>query len=318
MPENFTFAAVMGAPSTATIMKKSVAVPDSHSNSNSNTNTNNNSSNNNSSCSTYLSLIQQYLAVFQLDNAVWLAERCVAEYPNCEEAVYLQALCYYRSGKPKNARHCLRQQMRSQHASTITTTTTTTTTSSSSTTAMLFLMAQCSLELGDYGPAETYLMNDATASYRQCRDAATISMDEWILQTTVRCVCVFWDGSELLAAFQWACAVAWFFSGGKLTRFVSSPTVLCCNTLSYPVLAYHTAVSRSKWSCGAGIARENMSQIKSSRTRHQMLSHVAAAGPVSVHVVPGTGGTWCERLGRCRYVRWNGHDAKSKFESFLV
>ena len=202
-------------------MKKSVAVPDSHSNSN------NNNNNNNSSCSTYLSLIQQYLAVFQLDNAVWMAERCVAEYPNCEEAVYLQALCYYRSGKPKNARHCLRQQMRSQHASTITSTTTTTTTSSSSTTAMLFLMAQCSLELGDYGPAETYLMNDATASYRQCRDAATISMDEWILQTTVRCVCVLgWVRVAGCVPVGLCCGLVFFWRETYTFRYFTYCTVL--------------------------------------------------------------------------------------------
>ena len=158
MPENF----IMGAPSaTTTTLNKPLAIPDPS-----------------TSCSTYLSLIQQYLAVFQLDNAVWLAERCAAEYPECEEAVYLQALCYYRCGKTNNARHCLHMRCQTVPPST----------------AMLFLMAQCSYELGDYGRAETHLMKEATAAYKQCRDAATISFDEWILQTTVRCVaavCVF-------------------------------------------------------------------------------------------------------------------------------
>lgn len=143
----------MGAPSATTTLKKPVAASEPS-----------------TSCATYLSLIQQYLAVFQDDNAVWLAERCVAEYPDCEEAVYLQALCYYRSGKLKNARHCLQT-----HGQTV-----------PCSTAMLFLMAQCSYELGDYSRGEMCLMKEATMSYKQCRDAASITMDEWILQTSVR------------------------------------------------------------------------------------------------------------------------------------
>jgi len=139
----------MGAPTTTTL-KKPVAASEPL-----------------TSCATYLSLIQQYLAVFQVDNAVWLAERCVAEYPDNQEAAYLQALCYYRNGKPKNARHCLSQQ-------------------TVPSTAMLFLMAQCSYELGDYSCGETSLRKEAATAYKQSREAATMTEDEWILQTTVR------------------------------------------------------------------------------------------------------------------------------------
>lgn len=144
----------MGAPSTSALKKPTTSTSDASM----------------STCATYLSLIQQYLAVFQLDNAIWLVERCVAEYPNSQEAAYLRALCYYRIGKPKNARYCLEKQ-------TVPTPT------------MLFLMAQCSYELGDYSQGEISLLKQATTSYKQSRDAAILSLDEWILQTTV-CFCL--------------------------------------------------------------------------------------------------------------------------------
>jgi len=128
------------------------------------------------SCSTYLSLVQQYLAVFQLENAAWLAERCVAAYPENQEAVYLQALCHYRAGKPKQARQCLQQQQQAGGSST-------------TTTAALFLMAQCAYELGEYSRGETCLLKDAVAAHKQAtreQQQAATSLDEWILQTTVR------------------------------------------------------------------------------------------------------------------------------------
>lgn len=140
----------MGAPTTVVTKPADVlkpAVPDSR--------------------ATYLSLIQQYLAVFQVDNALWLAERCVAEYPQCQEAAYLQALCYYRAGNAKNARACLDRQ-------------------SMLTSSMQFLSAQCSYNLGDYSRGETSLTRDARAAYKQSREAAVVSMDEWLVQTTVR------------------------------------------------------------------------------------------------------------------------------------
>ena len=149
----------MGAPSASTTVKKPAVAPEPHP-----------PNNNNTSCATYLSLIQQYLSVFQVDNAVWLAERCVAEYPDNQEAVYLQALCYYRQGKPKHARHCLMHQQKA----------------ATPTAAMLFLMAQCSYELGDYGRGEICLIKGAANDYKKRpRESVNLTMDEWILQTTV-------------------------------------------------------------------------------------------------------------------------------------
>jgi tetratricopeptide (TPR) repeat protein len=116
---------------------------------------------------TYLSLIQQYLAVFQVDNALWLAERCVAEYPQCQEAAYLQALCYYRMGKAKNARACLERQ-------------------SVLTSSMQYLAAQCCCDLGDYSRGEKILLQGTQTAYKQAKESAVINMDDWILQTTVR------------------------------------------------------------------------------------------------------------------------------------
>lgn len=119
------------------------------------------------SAATYVSLIQQYLAVFQVDNALWLAERCVAVYPENSEAVYLQALCYYRTGKVKHARAVLERQ-------------------SAPTSAMQYLIAQCCYELGDYSRGETVMMKETRAAYIQSREANGSSLDDWILQTTVR------------------------------------------------------------------------------------------------------------------------------------
>ena len=135
------------------------------------------------SCATYLSLIQQYLTVFQIDNALWFAERCVAEYPRSQEAAYLQALCYYRTGKCKEARACIDRQ-------------------SSLTSSMQFLSAQCSYDLGDYSRGETVLSQEARAAYKQAREMSLISMDDWILQTTVRILGNCSPGIELSMLFE--------------------------------------------------------------------------------------------------------------------
>jgi tetratricopeptide (TPR) repeat protein len=118
------------------------------------------------SSATYLTLIQQYLAVFQFDNAVWLAERCVAEYPKSADAVYALAQCYYRSGQVRNARALLIRQL-----------------SQSVTPAMAFLAAQCCYDLGDYQGGEMILMKELRSAYEKSGEAGPI--DEWIVQTTV-------------------------------------------------------------------------------------------------------------------------------------
>lgn len=134
----------------------------------------------------YLSLIQQYLAVFMVDNATFLADRCVAEYPTHEQAVYLQALCYYRAHKPQTARLIL-ERFRPKHSAS----------------PMHYLAAQCSYELKDYTRAEDALLRETRTNYRQQtlrgETGPALSMEEWVLQTTVRVVPTrFWMVSTLL------------------------------------------------------------------------------------------------------------------------
>ena len=130
------------------------------------------------SCSTYLSLIQQYLAMFQVDNAVWLAERCVAEYPYCQDAVYLHALCYYRMGKIKTARHILDRSI-----STLLQTTTEPVLSNKTLSSIQYLSAQCSYELGEYNRGETILLKEARKAFKQANTVE--NMDDWILRASV-------------------------------------------------------------------------------------------------------------------------------------
>ena len=175
------------------------------------------------SCDVYLSLIQQYIAVFEIDNALFLAERCIADYPNCYEAIYMQALCYYRLHKFKNARACLnakqhiilqqQQQLQIQQQEYNDSTTpnnnrkTPTSVSSygyisyNTICSILYLSAQCSYELKDYPAAETALLQSTRNIYQQQHATTTttttsssnnnnhnndVSMDEWIIQSTVR------------------------------------------------------------------------------------------------------------------------------------
>lgn len=169
----------MGAPSTQDGLK----IPLSESNNRNHGNDNEGGCGDNRDA--YISLIQQYLSMFQIDNAIWLAERCVAEYPKCLEVIYLRALCYYRCGKPKTARYIIER-------STTTTMTTTTTTpvddiNSNNTkiiASMHYLSAQCSYELGEYSRGETALLKETRRAYKLVGTGC--NMDEWILQTTVR------------------------------------------------------------------------------------------------------------------------------------
>lgn len=120
--------------------------------------------NSNDSLSTYLSLVQQYLSVFMVDNATFLAERCLAEYPNNHEAIYMLALCYYRAGSTKRARQLLENP---------------------ATSSMRYLSAQCSYDLKDYARAEDVLLKESRATFLRIAGRGVVSMDDWILQTTV-------------------------------------------------------------------------------------------------------------------------------------
>jgi TolA-binding protein len=117
---------------------------------------------------TYVALIQQYLNLFEHANALWLAERCVAEYPDNFDAVYLQALCHYRMGKIQNARAVLERHS----------------TSTAWSPSMSYLAGQCSYELREYNRAETILLKDTRNAYQKSKEA-NVTLEEWILQTTV-------------------------------------------------------------------------------------------------------------------------------------
>ena len=60
-----------------------------------------------SSEAVYTTLIQTYLNLLCYDNAMFLAERCAASFPASENAIYLLAYSYYRSGNAKGARSVL-------------------------------------------------------------------------------------------------------------------------------------------------------------------------------------------------------------------
>lgn len=144
-----------------------------------------------SSLSTYLSLVQQYLSVFMVDNATFFAERCAAEHPGHPDAVYLLALCYHRSGSPRRARITLEGGGSGSGGGGVVTTSGSSSSSSvaaiaasSPTPAMRYLSARCSYELGDYGRAETALLWECRRHYGRYR--GDLSMDDWIAQTTVR------------------------------------------------------------------------------------------------------------------------------------
>ena len=141
--------------------------------------------------STYSSLVQQYLGVFMIDNATFLAERCVADYPGNAEAIYLLALCYYRSGSPKRCRQVLLNAPSSQ---THTMPNNNNVGSGSIPPASRYLCARCCYDLKEYSRAEEVLLRDCRLKYQQqqrlsagSRSGSSFpSMDEWILQTTVR------------------------------------------------------------------------------------------------------------------------------------
>jgi len=124
----------------------------------------------------YTSLIQQYLSVMCLDNAIFLAERLVATEKS-SYSLYLLALCHHRSGQPRSALSVLEQ---------------TTTTSSS----IYYLTAVCCYELEEYGRAEEALLHQCRLDFRQQRSntisvteplsKASERMEQWIVTTTVR------------------------------------------------------------------------------------------------------------------------------------
>ena len=130
---------------------------------------------------TYTSLIQEYLQVMCLENATFLAERLVATCggPNrnhpSPNALYMLAVCHYRSGAPKRALMVL-EDIRDPLPNAD------------------YLKAKCCYDLEYYGRAEEALLQGARSEFKLAQAGDTEgsthnkinnkSMDDWILETT--------------------------------------------------------------------------------------------------------------------------------------
>lgn len=164
----------MGAPSLLGAEGVNLQQPESSSDLTKKTiNNNDNETPSNKMEETYTSLIQQYLAVLCIDNAIFLAERFVAA-SKTNHSLHLLGLCHYRNGKPQSARLVLEQ-------------------AKTPTPAMQYLLAKCYCDLKQYGPAEDALLQSCRTQYRQLIDQHSTSstshpdfqnMDEWIISTT--------------------------------------------------------------------------------------------------------------------------------------
>lgn len=117
---------------------------------------------------TYTCLIQEYLQVMCLENATFLAERLVASCKS-SNALYLLAVCHYRSGAPKRALMVL-DEVRDAIPSAD------------------YLKAKCCCDLEYYGRAEEALLHQARAVFNGLTtdhpSTSNKTMDEWILETT--------------------------------------------------------------------------------------------------------------------------------------
>jgi anaphase-promoting complex subunit 3 len=119
---------------------------------------------------TYTSLIQEYLQVMCLDNATFLAERLVAA-SKTTNALYLLAVCHYRSRSPQRALMVL-EDVKMGNAATH------------------YLTAKCCYDMEHYGRAEEALLQQARADYREYKvgrttaGAAASSMDDWLMETS--------------------------------------------------------------------------------------------------------------------------------------
>ena len=116
---------------------------------------------------TYTSLIQEYLQVMCLENATFLAERMVAT-SKTTNALYLLAVCHYRSASPQRALSVLEDIKEVGHA------------------ASQYLLAKCCLDLEQYGRAEEALLQQPRVHYKEFKATSTssVTMDEWLVETS--------------------------------------------------------------------------------------------------------------------------------------
>lgn len=163
-----------------------------------------------STLQTYLNLVQQYLGVFMIENAQWLAERCVADYPSSSEAVYLLALCHFRSRSPQAARQVLELSKAPMSPS------------------MEYLIAVCSFDLEEFDRAENVLLRSCRNLYRQSRtDTSVASLDDWILSTSVS-VCVRVCGCICVCRLLWMDGFVFFLHYDAISHLYNNMAALSC------------------------------------------------------------------------------------------
>ena len=146
-----------------------------------------------SSEAAYTALIQTYLSLLCYDNAIFMAERCVASHPNSESAIYLLAYCYYRNGSPKSARSILLTKWLGRNTAINATTSLAAASLELHQTrnAARYLLAKSCYDLSLYSEAEEHILSRARLGYtkyqqRQNKNTATMynNMDEWIVSNT--------------------------------------------------------------------------------------------------------------------------------------
>jgi len=154
---------------------------------------------------TFTSFIQQHLSLLLYENATFFAERMVAYRPSAQ-AVYLLAICHYRSNSPKRARSVIldynHHHQRYDHErhkyrrgsekgeeegvsnmdkglQNINTTTIT---------SMTYLLAKCCFDLSLYHEAEDLLLRECRLMFSSSRmtkeKKRAGDMEEWILNTS--------------------------------------------------------------------------------------------------------------------------------------
>ena len=118
---------------------------------------------------TYASLIQQYLSVLCYENATFYAERMVAHDPT-DVAVYLLAMCHYRSGNVRRARCVLLERGVGSNNNGSGGSSGSGAGESSSEAAIasasVYLLAKCSSDLRLYAEAEDVLLRPCRSAYR--------------------------------------------------------------------------------------------------------------------------------------------------------
>lgn len=159
----------------------------------------------------YTSLIQTYLSLLCYDNAIFLAERLAAHCPTSENAVYLLAQCYYRSGSAKRARSVLLSKSTMEwNATNISSNRNDEAAAGDNNdvtaiggagielertrSSARYLLAKCCFDLGNYGEAEEALLKHAREQFSKCIARGEVkirggnrneAMDAWIINSSV-------------------------------------------------------------------------------------------------------------------------------------